>query len=221
MVIAGSKNKISTPQFIYFSLFFSLLSSEIITEEDEAWGSIEINKLLPHKIELELEQQFRSDDNFQNIYKMFTDVSVSYPLHSFVDISGKFRFILVDDEKEKRYGISIKVNPFDKFYIPSYKIKIQQDYNPDNEPEEMVVRNKFTISFPKLNSFKPNIYYESYHTYEDEGFEYDKFRLSAGVDYIINSYYSVEFFYIYKGKIKEEKIDEVTNIMGLKFEYTF
>jgi len=221
MVIAGYKNKISTPQFIYFSLFFSLLSSEIIAEEDEVWGSMEINKSLPYKIELELEQQFRSNDNFQNIYKTFTDVSLSYPLYSFVDIAGKFRFILVDDEEEKRYGISIKVNPFNKFYMPSYKIKIQQDYNPDNEPEEMVVRNKFTFTFPKLNSFKPNIYYESYHTNEDEKFEYDKFRLSAGVDYIINSYYSVEFFYIYKGKIKEEKIDEVTNIMGLKFEYTF
>ena len=220
MDIAGLKNKISISQFIYFLLFISILSSEIV-EDDETWGSIEINKSLPHKMELEVEQQFRSDDDFQNIYKMFTDMSLSYPLFSFVDISGKIRFIIADDKKEKRYGISIKVDPFDKFYIPSYKIKIQQDYNHNDEPEDMVVRNKFTFSLPKLNSFKPNIYYESYHTNEDEGFEYDKFRLSAGVDYIINSYYSVEFFYIYKGKIKKEKIDEVTNIMGLKFEYTF
>ncbi len=221
MVIVRLKNKISIPQLIYFLLFFSFLSSAIIVEDDEVWGSVEINKSLPHKIELELEQQFRSDDNFQKIYKRFTDISLSYPLFSFVDMSGKIRFILADHKKEKRYGISIKVDPFDKYYIPSYKIKIQQDYNHNDEPEDMVVRNKFTISFPKLNSFKPNIYYELYHTYEDEGFEYDKFRLSAGVDYIINSYYSVEFFYIYKGKIKKEKIDEVTNIMGLKFEYTF
>jgi len=220
MVIVGFKNKISTPQFIYFSLFFSLLSSEVIIEEDEAWGSIEINKSLPHKIELELEQQFRSDDNFQNIYKMFTDVSLSYPLHSFVDISGKFRFILADDDKEKRYGISIKVDPFDKFYIPSYKIKIQQDYNHDDEPENMVIRNKFTFSFPKLNSLKPHIYYESYHIDEDEEFVYDKYRLSGGVDYTINSEYSFELFYIYKYEFKK-KNDEVTNIMGLKFEYTF
>jgi len=220
MVIVGFKNKISTPQFIYFSLFFSLLSSEVIIEEDEAWGSIEINKSLPHKIELELEQQFRSDDNFQNIYKMFTDVSLSYPLHSFVDISGKFRFIFADDEKEKRYGISIKVDPFDKFYIPNYKIKIQQDYDHNDEPEDMVVRNKFTFSFPKLNSLKPNIYYESYHIDEDEEFVYDKYRLSGGVDYTINSEYSFELFYIYKYEFKK-KNDEVTNIMGLKFEYTY
>ena len=220
MVIVGFKNKISTPQFIYFSLFFSLLSSEVIIEEDEAWGSIEINKSLPHKIELELEQQFRSDDNFQNIYKMFTDVSLSYPLHSFVDISGKVRFILADDDKEKRYGISIKVDPFDKFYIPSYKIKIQQDYNHDDEPENMVIRNKFTFNFPRVNSYKPHIYYESYHADEDKGFEYDKYRLSTGIDCILNSDYSVDLFYIYKGAIKNKKI-EVTNIIGLKFEYTY
>ena len=220
MAIVGFKDKLCTLQFIYFSLFFSLLSSEIIIEEDEVWGSIEINKSLPHEIELELEQQFRSDDNFQNIYKMFTDVSLSYPLHSFVDISGKFRFILADDDKEKRYGISIKVDPFDKFYIPSYKIKIQQDYNHDDEAENMVIRNKFTFNFPKLNSFKPNIYYESYHADEDDGFEYDKYRLSAGVDYILNSYYSVELFYIFKGEIKKKNI-KLTNIAGLKFEYTF
>jgi len=220
MVIIGLKNKISISLFIYFLLFISFLLSEIV-EDDETWGSIEINKSLPHNIELELEQQFRSDDNFQNIYKMITDMSLSYPLFSFVDISGKFRFIFMDDKKEKRYGISIKVDPFNKFYIPSYKIKFQQDYNHVDEPENMVVRNKFTFSFPKMNSFKPYIYYESYHTDEDEIFEYDKFRLSTGVDYTINSFYSVEFFYIYKGNIKEKRIDEVTNIMGLKFEYTF
>ena len=220
MVIVGSKNIIFIPQLIYFLLFFSFLSSKIVVEDDEVWGSIEINKSLPHKIALELEQQFRSDDNFQNIYKMFTDVSVSYPLHSFVDISGKFRLILADDEKEKRYGINIKVVPFDKFYIPNYKIKIQQDYDHDDEPENMVIRNKFTFSFPKRNSFKPNIYYESYHTDEDEGFKYDKYRLSVGVDYTINSEYSFELFYIYKYEFKK-KNDEVTNIMGLKFEYTF
>ena len=220
MVIVGFKNKISTPQFIYFSLFFSLLSSEVIIEEDEAWGSIEINKSLPHKIQLELEQQFRSDDNFQNIYKMFTDVSLSYPLHSFVDISGKFRFILADDDKEKRYGISIKVDPFDEFYIPSYKIKIQQDYNHDDEPENMVIRNKFTFNFPRVCSFKPHIYYESYHADEDKGFEYDKYRLSTGIDLTLNSEYSFELFYIYKYEFKK-KNDEVTNIMGLKFEYTY
>jgi hypothetical protein len=220
MVIVRLKNKIFIPQFICFLIFFSLLSSEIIVEEDETWGSIEINKSLPYKIELELEQQFRSDDNSQNIYKMFTDVSLSYPLHLFVDISGKFRFILTDDEREKRYGFSIKVDPFDKFYIPSYKLKIQQDYNHDDEPENMVIRNKFTFSLPKLNSFKPSIYYESYHTDGDEGYEYDKYRLSTGIDYTINSDYSVELFYIYKAEIKNKKI-EVTNIMGLKFEYTF
>ena len=220
MVIVGLKNKIYIPQFIFFALFFSLLFSEIVVEEDEVWGSVEINKLLPHKIELELEQQFRSDDNFQNIYKMFTDVSLSYPLHLFVDIAGKFRLILADDEKEKRYGINIKVDPFDKFYIPSYKIKIQQDYNNNDEPENVVVRNKFTFTFPKWSSFKPNIYYESYHTDEDDGYEYDKFKLSIGVDYTINSEYSFELFYIYKYEFKK-KNDEVTNIMGLKFEYTF
>ena len=93
---------------------------------------------------------------------MFTDVSVSYPLHSFVNISGKFRLIFADDEKEKRYGISIKVDPFDNFYIPSYKIKIQQDYKNDDEAENMVVRNKFTFTYLKSGPFKPNIYYESY-----------------------------------------------------------
>jgi len=219
MVTVGLKNKFSIPQFIFFLFFFSFLSSAIAMD-DEIWGSIEINKSLPQKIELELEQQFRSDDNFQYIYKMFTDLSISYPLHSFVDIAGKFRFILADDKKEKRYGISIKVDPFDKFYIPNYKIKIQQDYNHDDEFEDMVVRNKFTFAFRKVNSFKPHIYYESYHTDEDEGFKYDKYRFSAGVDYTVNLYYSVEFFYIYKGVIKKNKID-VTNIIGLKCEYTF
>jgi hypothetical protein len=219
MVIVGVNNKIPIAQFIYLLLLSSIFSSETV-EDDEGWGSIEINKSLPHNIDLEVEQQFRSDNNFQNIYKMFTDVSVSYPFHSFVDISGKFRFIIADDKKEKRYGISIKADPFDKFFIPSYKIKIQQDYKYDDEPENMVVRHKFTFNCPKLNSFKPNIYYESYYTDEDGGFEYDKYRLSAGVDYTITSDYSVELFYIYKCEIKKND-NEVTNIMGLKFEYTF
>ena len=115
MVIARLKNKISIPQLIYFLLFFSFLSSKIIIEDDEVWGSVEINKSLPHKIELELEQQFRSDENFQNIYNMFTDVSLEYATHAnatllprraLVTIDNNHSVFVVDNGKVKKVDIS-------------------------------------------------------------------------------------------------------------------
>ena len=49
---------------------------------------------------------------------------------------------------------------------------------------------------------------------------FDKYRLSVGIEYEIGKNQSIELFYIYKGEIKKSDI-EVTNITGLKYEYSF
>ena len=83
---------------------------------------------------------------------MFTDVSLSYPLHSLIDISGKFRFILADDKREKRYGISIKVDPFDKFYIPYFLCFGQHEIN-EYKKNNIKVKNFFKVGSLRTSNF--------------------------------------------------------------------
>ena len=137
-----------------------------------------------------------------------------------MDVSGKFRYTIEDDGNKKRFGCAIKIDPFNKIYIPAYKIKFQQDYNIDNSPTNKTIRNKFSFNFPKIKSIKSNLYYESYHLINNTSLEYDKFRYSFGLDFPVLSRVSAEVFYIYKGSIKKDNID-VNRIWGRKFEYSF
>lgn len=169
---------------------------------------------------MEIEQQFRYDQTLESLYKSFTDISISYPIINSVEISGKFRYIVEGSDNEKRIGCSIKIDSFDKNYIPTYKIKYQQDYDIDNSPINKTIRNKFSFNLPKYKTIKSNFYYESYHLIEDSSLEYDKFRYSFAIDFPISTSVSAEVFYIYKGSIKKNHID-ITNIWGSKVEYSF
>lgn len=198
----------------------SFLFPSIDIEDDQVWASIEINRDIAKSINMELGQQVRYKDGIGLLDKTISELSLSCNINSEVKVSVDFRYAKKDESIETRYGFNLKYDLDESIFNPSYKIKFQQEYDNNNEADLFLIRNKITFDFPEYKDFKSSMYYESYHRNEENIFRYYKYRLSLELEYSFSSTRAIELFYIYKRVFKENHIN-VTNITGVKFEYSF
>ena len=198
----------------------SFLFPSIDIEDNQVWASIEINKDIAKSINIELAHQVRYKGDEGLLDKTISELSLSSDINSEVKISVDYRYAKKDENVETRYGLNLKYDLNGSIFIPSYKIKFQQEYGNNNEPDLFLIRNKLTFDLLEYKSFKSSIYYESYHRNEEDVLRYYKYRLSSELEYSFSSTQAIELFYIYKGVFKKNHID-VTNITGIKFEYSF
>lgn len=206
---------------IYILLFSLFLSSIIHSEfvDNQQWTSIEISKNISQNIEVDLSQEIRYKNNYDDFNKTFTDLSLSYKLFSSIKFIGQYRYIIYTDKEKKRISFSTKFyNQLFNFNL-TYKLKTQRDYEKDESPEDNF-RNKLTIKYQLKLFITPFISYELFQVIEDERFTKDKYRASTGVEIDIYSNQSIEFFYTFNGEYKDSEI-EGSHIGGLIYQYSF
>ncbi len=202
---------------VFYFLTFLFCNS---VEDEEFWYSAEINKKITEKFKVEFERQIRLNDDYSTKYKSLSETSISYQVFPVIELSAKYRYVVKTSKTEERISFGSKFSLSDNWYIPTYKIKLQQDFNEDNLPKDFVLRFKMNFDFPPLFNLNPSIYFESYHTKESNNYNFDKFRISPSVDFCITSQSSLKLFFIYKGEIKDS-ITEATKIFGTKYEFSF
>lgn len=212
------RNLSNSINILLFSLFLSsIIHSEII--ENQQWTSLEISKNISQNIEVNLSQEIRYKNNYDDFNKTFTDLSLSYKLFSSIKFIGQYRYIIYTDKEKKRISFSTKFyNQLFNFNL-SYKLKTQREYEKDESPEDNF-RNKLTIKYPLKSFITPFISYELFQIIEDERFTKDKYRTSTGVEIDIYSNQSIEFFYTFNGEFKDTEI-EGSHIWGLSYQYSF
>jgi len=206
---------------IILSLFifpFSLIQSKTI--DDELWTAIELKKKITSKLECEIGQQVRMREYFSEFHKTFTDLSLSYTIFSSIKVFGEYRFIVEKDEKKTRLSLGGKIDFKILNFIPSHRMKLQQDTEKGKEPDELELRNKFKIKYPLTNRFTPFASYELFNVQEDESFIADKYRVGIGLEYDLSETHSIGLFYIFEEELNTSEI-ESTNIFGLKYEIDF
>jgi hypothetical protein len=102
----------------------------------------------------------------------------------------------------------------------SIKAKLQKDYLNNITPEELVLRNKLSIEYSYLPFFTTYISYELFHQLIQSKLEFEKYRYSIGIEYDISKLTSLKLFYSYNRKLNKNSF-EVTNIIGLNYEFLF
>ena len=203
--------------FFLFLLSISVVHSKSI--DDELWTGMELKKKITSKIKLELGQQIRLKDHWSLVHKTLTDLSLSYKILPFVEFSGGYRYNVYEDKEKSRINFDIKID-FNIKYSPSLRFSLEQASEINEEPEDIVVRNKLSFEYPLSKQITPYISYEIFHTIEDESFSYNQFRLGVGIKYEFNKDQSIKLFYIYEENLEKNEIEN-TNIWGLKYGYSF
>ena len=90
----------------------------------------------------------------------------------------------------------------------------------DKEPEDLVVRNKLSFSYPVSKRSTPYLSYEIFHNIENGSFSYNQFRFGLGIKYEFIKNQSIKLFYTCEKNFKKIEIVN-TKIWGLKYGYSF
>jgi len=205
-----------------FPLFIIILSLSLIyskSNDNELWTGIELKKKITSKLKLELGQQIRMKDNWSQFHKTLTDLSLSYKIVPNIEFSGGYRYLVYNDKEKHRFNFDSKIDLNTK-YSPSLRFRLEQKTELDEEPDDIVARNKVSFEYPLSKQSTPYISYEIFHILVNESFLYNQFRLGFGVKYEFIKKQSIKLFYTYEKNL--EKINDIdTHIWGLKYGYTF
>ena len=194
-------------------IFSNLYSNSI---DNELWTGIEIQKDYTKKFNIEVGQYIRFKDQFSQFHKTYTDVALAYQLNSIVDFSVGYRYLIYDDKTLHRVNFDSKIN-IEKFkYIPDLRISIQKELPHD----EIVLRHKLTIEFPKIKKFSPYCLYEGFYSANSSILLKQKYRLGIGVELNLPRKNSIKFYYYNQSELDKDNLED-TNIWGTKYEYLF
>ena len=128
-----------------FLLLLTSTRSEV--NDDELWAAVEFSKEITSKLELELGQELRLKKYFSEFHKTFTDLSLSYTIFSSIKVSGEYRYIVYGDKEKSRISLSGKFDFKFLNLMPSHRLKLQQETEKGEVPDELELRNKFKIRF--------------------------------------------------------------------------
>jgi hypothetical protein len=228
-------------QFKSIVLFSLLLLSTVNYGQTEgekdwaSWNTIGIEYKLNDKWNFGLEEQFRLKENFTAVDNFFTQLSADYEIFKNFEIGVGLRYIRENDNKGNVQGYENHFRfQFDakyKYKIKDFKIGFRLRYQNKNElgisydegdfPNQNI-RFKTSVAYNfKDWSLDPKFSAEIFNRFQEEkdnGF--NKYRLTLGTDYKMKNFGKIGVFYRYEKDLNVEAPD-VTNILGLKYIYSF
>ncbi len=233
--------KIMKLQFKSIVLFSLLLLSTVNYGQTEgekdwaSWNTIGIEYKLNDKWSFGLEEQFRLKENFTAVDNFFTQLSADYEIFKNFEIGVGLRYIRENDNKGNIQGYEDHFRfQFDakyKYKIKHFKIGFRLRYQNKNElgisydegdfPNQNI-RFKTSVAYNfKDWSLDPKFSAEIFNRFQ-EGKEngFNKYRLTLGTDYKIKNFGKIGVFYRYEKDLNVDAPD-VTNILGLKYIYSF
>lgn len=195
------------------------------------WNKIGIAYKLNKKLDFELEQHLRLDEDFSEISEYFTQFETSYELFNNFKLGIGLRYIRENDnegnvqgyENHFRYQLDAKykhkINRFSLRYRLRYQNK--NELGVDDNGEKQNIRLKTGLEY-NIRKWKldPQFAAEIFNRFgSEEGNYLSKYRLTFGTEYNFKKWGTLEAYYRFEKEINA--IDpELINILGLKYTYT-
>lgn len=214
---------------------FSINSNAQGDTDWSSWNTIEIGYKLNNKWSFSLEEQLRLKENISEIDEYFTQLNTQYKLSKKFRLGLGLRYIRENDNKGNIQGYEnyfrFHVDAIYKHEINDFKLGYRLRYQNKNElgvsydEGDFVnqnIRFKTSLEYDiKKWKLDPKFSAEIFNRFQ-EGNEngFNKYRLTLGTDYSLKNFGEIGVYYRFE---KELNVDfpDITNIVGLKYSYTF
>ncbi len=197
----------------------AVVHSQIVSDA-KLWTAFEVSKKV-ERFEFFIGEEFRMDENFSHIDKIFTEVGVGYEIIDGLSAGFAYRYSRDNDYSERSYDIrhrfDLGVSYKNKFQNIKWSVrnKIQTKPSNKNENNPTYNRTKFTIKYDLDKDFEPYTYYEFYYQFNDQHI-INRTRISFGVKYDINKNHSIKSFYIYENRFNSDNLEH-NHIWGVSY----
>tara|TARA_R110001583_G_scaffold1670_1_gene12982 strand:+ start:1331 stop:2032 length:702 start_codon:yes stop_codon:yes gene_type:complete len=232
--MANKKNKAT----IIISILIMVITANISYSQNSDlanWTTIELKYKLNKKWNFGIEEQLRLKEDISTIDEYFTQLNTEYSITKSFKLGGGFRYIRENDNVGKVQGYKnhfrFQVDASFKQKINDFSIKYRLRYqnknelgvsNSEGDYANQHIRFKTSIGYNIKNwkldpEFSAEIF-NHFETGKENGF--DKYRLTLGTEYKIKKIGTLGVYYRIEKELNET-IPETTNIIGLKYSYTF
>lgn len=201
------------------------------TSDLENWTAINLKYKLNKKWSFDIEGQLRLKEDISEISEYFTELNTTYSISKGFKIGAGIRYIKENDNVGKIQGYEDhfrfhvdasykhKINDFTLKYRLRYQNKNElgvDDY--DNQHFRFKTSLEYNFKNWKLDPIISGEIYNHLEKGEENGF--DKYRITLGTEYKFKEMGTLGLFYRIEKELNET-IPETTNIIGLKYSYTF
>ena len=201
-----------------YLLFFLFIQSSFGIEDTQSWTSIGFEKILPHSLTFEFEQEFRLKDQLTTFSQTFSEVSLSYKVIDGLNIGIPYRYTVFEDKTKQRLSLVVSYKYSLKPISLKYRAKLQRSYEKDKIPEQLI-RNKFILQYKLSKKIEPFFSGELFHQFNTNNNQLDEYRVSFGLAVDLPRKSSIKIFYIFKNEDLTKTNPDKINVFGLS--YTF
>ena len=209
--------------FCIFSgiLFLIPVFSFAQTTDFELWPSAEIRYNASKKFRFSFEQQLRLDNGASQFKTTFTEAGLRYRLSLYFRIRANYRFIIRPNNIRQRISGDFLIR-YRKKKFPfrfNYRLRYQVLYRGQRRNPINYFRNKLAISYNLSRLVDPFIAGEMYYRIWNKTNEYQKYRLSFGLDWRLGKKCDLSTFYRLQKEINVNN-PALDHVIGMGYSYT-
>lgn len=197
------------------------------------WTSIDLEKKLSKKWELDVSGQYRWKDNISLTDQIRGSADVSRKAGKYVKLGAGYELIA---KKKVKQDVFVYRNRFRMQATGSYKYArftaiwrsriqltlLENSNTSDDDNQKWVLRNRFGLKYDiKKTPLKPYVNVELFHQlFSDLKYSYYQNRFSAGIEYSLNKRHTLEAGYKLETEVKGSKKDKL-NVIKIGYLFSF
>lgn len=186
--------------------------------DTELWKGIELEKAWGNDLTFSIEEQVRLNNNFSQFKSAFIAVGAKYSPVRHLRVSGGYRYTLRQTKITQRLYADLGLKPFKQISIfePVFRFRYQEDYT-KGDIAERYFRPKLSLK-TKLKPLKTELSLggELFYHLSNEGNEFDRYRLSAGLSRFIAKRSVATLSYIFQQEFNVYA-PLISNVIALSF----
>lgn len=184
------------------------------------WSNIAIEKEISKKMDIQLEEELRFNQNVTRLNSLITEASFKYKFNKYYSLGASYRFTYYTENRfGNRFTLSNQVKYKIEDFTLNYKLNLQTDISAE-DPIEYKIRNKIGLDYKFNKHWEIGLSGELFYSFYYNRNMFDRYRLAFGVDHKINKHHKIAASLMFQQEFNVAR-PEADVVIGIGYKYSW
>jgi len=184
------------------------------------WSNLAVEKEISKKMDIQLEEELRFNNNVTRLNSLLTEASLSYKINKYYSLGASYRFTYYTENRfGNRFTLSNQVKYTLKDFTLNYRLNLQTDFS-TVDPVEYKIRNKFGVDYKFNKHWGIGLAGELFYSFYYNRSMFDRYRLAFGVDHKINKHHKISGSLMFQREFNVAN-PEADVVLGIGYKYSW
>jgi long-subunit fatty acid transport protein len=203
------------------TLYLSLLCFLSVKSQTDfgLWSNIAVEKEISKKMEIQLEEELRFNQNVGRLNSLLTEAGFKYKINKYYSLGASYRFTYYTENRfGNRFTLSNQVKYKIEDFTLNYRLNLQTDFS-TKDPVEYKIRNKFGVDYKINKRWEIGVSGELFYSFYYNRNRFDRYRLAYGVDYSFKKRHKLSASLMFQQEFNVAN-PESDVILAFKYKYS-